>query len=211
MKTDDLIDMLSQDNQAEVRKLRPLSIGTLSAVIVSAVMLVVLWGIRPDFNDVIGQPLVMTKNLLPLLTALPCLWLVARARRPEQQAGRASRWLVIPLLLIAALVVNALASMPSSEWATAIQGETLVSCLLSIPVLAAPILALLLWALQSGATTRPALTGAIAGLAAGCLSTSIYALHCYEDSPAFYGIWYTTAILLVALAGRALGKRVLSW
>lgn len=191
--------------------MRPLPISTLVALAVSAALLLLLWGIRPDYTEVIGEPLVMTKNLLPLLTALPCLWLVARARRPDNQPGHGVRWLWAPLALIALLVVATLVSTPLAFWISTIRGQTLVSCLLSIPILAAPILAALLWAMRSGASTRPALAGGLAGLAAGCLATSVYALHCFEDSPAFYGIWYTSAILLVGLAGRLIGKRVLSW
>ena len=39
----------------------------------------------------------------------------------------------------------------------------------------------------------------------------IYSMHCIEDDPAFYGIWYSVGVLLVMLIGGLLGRRLLRW
>ena len=65
--------------------------------------------------------------------------------------------------------------------------------------------------MRSGASSQPALAGALAGLASGGLATTIYAFRCNEDNPAFYGSWYTAAIVLMGITGHFLGKRVLKW
>ncbi|MBD3765305.1 MAG: DUF1109 family protein, partial [Rhodobacterales bacterium] len=44
-----------------------------------------------------------------------------------------------------------------------------------------------------------------AGVAAG------YALHCTEDSPLFFVLWYGLGILVPTLAGAWLGRRLLAW
>lgn len=211
MKTNDLIDMMAQESQAQVAKMRPLRQSMVAALLLSTGMLFLLWGLRPDFSEVIMQPLVLAKYLLPALTAIPCLWLAAKARHPDTTLQGALRWMLLPLAVVLALVASSLMALPSEARMSAVQGETLLPCLLSIPVLATPILAAMLWVMRSGASNRPALAGAIAGLASGCLATSVYALHCYEDNPAFYGVWYSVAIVIVGIAGQQLGKRLLKW
>jgi hypothetical protein len=93
----------------------------------------------------------------------------------------------------------------------AFTGKTITACLLSIPLLALPILGALLLALRHGAVLAPIRAGAVAGLAAGGLATAVYALHCIEDSPLFYATWYSLGILIVAALGALLGSRLLRW
>jgi len=50
-----------------------------------------------------------------------------------------------------------------------------------------------------------------AGAAAGAISAIIYAFICTEDSPAFYGLWYTVGILFAGAIGAAAGKLFLKW
>ena len=211
MKTTDLIDMMAQESQAEVRSMRPLSQNVTAAILASSVLLVLFWGIRPDLSTVIIEPLVLVKYLLPALTAMPCLWFASQARRPDSSLNGALRWMLLPLAAVIALVASALVALPSETWLSTIKGETLFACLMSIPVLATPILAAMLWVMRHGASSQPALAGAMAGLASGCLATTVYALHCYEDNPAFYGLWYTAAIVLMGIIGQFLGKRALKW
>ena len=93
----------------------------------------------------------------------------------------------------------------------ALATPSLATCLTSIPVLAVPLLGALLWALSAGAPRRPALAGALVGLAAGGLSAALYALFCTQDAALFVLPAYTTAILIVPLAGTLLGARTLAW
>ena len=65
--------------------------------------------------------------------------------------------------------------------------------------------------LRRGAPARPALTGALLGLASAGGIAAGYALHCTEDSPLFFVSWYSLAILLVAGLGALAGRRVLHW
>ncbi len=211
MKTTDLIDMMAQEDPAQLAPERPLRLSALAGVGVSAVLLFSFWGIRPDFSQVISEPLVLNKYALPLLTALPCLAWIARSRQPDAPLHGLMRWLLLPLFAIAALVIASLMQLPSHQWLSAVRGETLVPCIISIPLLATPVLLSLLWVAKRGAPSNPAFAGALCGVAAGCLATSVYALHCFEDNPAFYGIWYSVAISAVGLVGQQIGARWLRW
>jgi len=72
-----------------------------------------------------------------------------------------------------------------------------------------PLLAAALIGLRHGAPTRPAVSGAIAGLLSAGLAATLYASHCTDDSPLFVATWYTIATALVAAIGAAIGARVL--
>ena len=40
---------------------------------------------------------------------------------------------------------------------------------------------------------------------------ALYAIHCTEDSPLFYAVWYGLAILVATAIGAALGRFLLRW
>jgi hypothetical protein len=69
----------------------------------------------------------------------------------------------------------------------------------------------MLLVLRQGATTRPALAGAVAGLVAAGIAATFYATHCQNDSPLFLAAWYVLATLFVAAVGAVLGTRLLRW
>ena len=109
-----------------------------------------------------------------------------------------------PLLALAAVAVE-FATVAPSEWAQRWTGTNMLLCLTFIPLLGIAPLAILLWAIRRGAPTRPSLSGALAGLAAGGIAASFYAAHCVDDSPLFVASWYTIAVALLALAGGLAG------
>ena len=55
------------------------------------------------------------------------------------------------------------------------------------------------------------MAGAVAGLVAGGVGATLYAMHCTDDSPLFVALWYSLAVALVALAGAAAGRWLLRW
>ena len=90
-------------------------------------------------------------------------------------------------------------------------GQSNGQCVGFISVMALPLLAGALWALRRGASTRPALSGALAGLLSGGAAAIVYSMHCTEDSPLFYAVWYMLAILGATALGALLGSRLLRW
>ena len=65
--------------------------------------------------------------------------------------------------------------------------------------------------LRSGAPASPALAGAAAGLLAATAGATLYAFHCFDDSPLFVVTWYVLAALPVIALGAILGRRLLRW
>src|SRR5262249_23701279 len=62
-----------------------------------------------------------------------------------------------------------------------------------------------------GAPMSPALAGAAAGLLAGALGATVFAMHCTNDWPVFVAIWYALAIGLISMSGLLIGRHALRW
>ncbi|SEM88541.1 hypothetical protein SAMN04488003_1068 [Loktanella fryxellensis] len=176
----------------------------------TAVAFALFWGIRPDVGIVLRDVSLFAKTALPL--ALACLawpWLMAQAR-PGAMSRAARLSVTVPVVLLV-LVVAALLFTPPDAVGMAVRGKSVNTCLVSIPVLAVPILAGLLAMLRRGAPDRPGRCGAVAGLLAGGLSATVYSLYCVEDSALFYGLWYTLGVLVVCGCGALAGRLALRW
>ena len=135
-----------------------------------------------------------------------------RPCRPCRGRKRASRrkliWLAAaPVLLLAAIAARAGSRAFRPNGARGLSAPTASPALTLIPLMGIGPLALFIAALRHGAPSRPALAGAVAGLAAGGIAATLYAAHCTDDLPLFVATWYTLAIAILtglgALAGRA--------
>jgi hypothetical protein len=147
--------------------------------------------------------------LLACLAA--ALWASARLVRPDASPRKALAALALPIALLALAVGSELALSPSDSWPLRAIGTNGRLCLTSIALLSPAPLAALLVALRAGAPRSPGAAGAAAGLLAGALAATLYASHCFDDSPLFVALWYVPAIAAVALAGAAAGSRLLRW
>ncbi|WBU60920.1 DUF1109 domain-containing protein [Paracoccus albus] len=198
MKTEELIAVLAADTKIS----RPLLVlRLLLGAMLSLALLLTFWQLRPDLGTVLSRPLVLAKLMLPLSFAL-ILWIL----RSRWDDARHLWVLALPALAAAILFV---VTMPRDGLAAAIVGSSWSVCLVSIPFLALPIAAGIFFALRRMVITDPARNGLFAGLMAGGIAATIYALHCNEDAPAFYTVWYSAGILICGAAGRISGRRVL--
>jgi hypothetical protein len=143
--------------------------------------------------------------------ALPTLLLTLRLARPDAKPRALALWLLAPFVLLAAGVVVELLVVPQNEWMSRLMGPTALHCTVTIPILAAPVLAALIIALRPGAPLYPALTGALAGAAAAGVGALVYASSCPGDSPLFVATWYPLATLICMGVGALAGRRFLAW
>lgn len=166
-------------------------------------------GLRAGLMDTLSTPVVAAKTLVPLLLGLLALWATFASTRP---AARIPLWpLAAPLALALGLFVARALTTAPDRLQTELLGQTAGACLLSITSLSLLPLGLGLAALRPGASTRPRLTGALAGLSVGAFAVAGYSLHCPEDSPMFYVTWYGGGIALCAALGAVAGRRLLRW
>lgn len=196
MKTDELISALAADDRSDPPHLM---MRLLAGAFASLFLLLVFWDMRPDFVQAITKPLVMTKFalVLPLPILLAGLW-----PRPDRDMPL---WpVLLPLALAAGLFLT---TLPAQNPWQAIWGQSPLACVSSIPLLAVPPALALFGALRRTVVADPARAGLVAGLMAGALATLVYALHCDQDAPAFYTVWYSVGIAISAAAGRLAGRR----
>jgi len=210
MRTDELVAALAADPRPGPGVGHVLARSLPVALIVPVVALLAGFGLRPDMVAALA-PLTLPKTVLPVALAVLALMLAWRSAHPGQGVGR------LGLLLLAVPAVAAmfgfvrLVGADPSGWLAEAQGASIAKCLVSIPALAAVPLAALLWSLRRGAPLSPARLGFAAGLVAGGLSAALYSLHCNEDSPLFWSLWYSLGILVTGVAGALIGGRVLRW
>ena len=216
METDALIKRLAADLKAAshspmANAHRPhLALATLGAGLGTVMLLVMTLGIRPDLASVVATPPVLLKLLPSLVLAVGAYMLAAQSMRP---AASMSALVLLPgiILLLAGLVTSpaTITSAPAFA-AAAFQGSP-TTCMAMIVAFSLLPLAVLLSALRNGASTRPGVTGAAAGLLAGSLGAFAYGLYCPVDSTVFVAIWYGISIASVTLMGIFLGRWVLQW
>lgn len=213
MRTDDLITMLSTnvepvDRHKLVRTFgAALAIG--GAAVVSAVLLGL--GLRTDLADAHAVVSLLLKTVFTIVVlglASACL---IRFARPGGAHRVPMTLLALPFFVIIVVAAISLAAAPPIHWDRMIVGDQWLECLLSIPVIAIAPFAMMIWAVRQAMPTELRRAGALAGLVAGALSATGYALHCVDDSVPFIAAWYGGTIALCTLAGAALGPRLLRW
>jgi hypothetical protein len=214
MKTDELIDVLGTN-------LRPADRGQVGRALAGALifgaaavlggMLAVL-GLRADlFNGsnlgVVVVKLTFTLGLLGLAT-------VALVKLMSPGGGRRGLFILVSLPFIAIAICGAfaLAFTHWTNWGGMIVGRQWLICIAFIPLFAIVPFAAIVWILRrTAAPTDLTRAGAMAGLVAGSLSATAYALHCPDDSLPFVAVWYGGAIAVCTLLGGRLGPWLLRW
>jgi hypothetical protein len=212
MKTDDLIAAISVD----AKSARPpiASIVWLAAgagLIGAAMVFFSLLQVRPNIGEAIFDPSFLYKWVLTLTLLASAMFVVLQLARPQPISTDRLLLLLAPVAVLLAGVAYELVMLPQSAWMPTMMGNNAVACMIYIPLISALPLAAFLIALRQGAPSRPALTGAVAGLASTGIAATLYASHCTNDSPLFMGAWYVIGTIVVAAAGAYFGDRLLRW
>ncbi|HEY0218982.1 MAG TPA: DUF1109 domain-containing protein [Afipia sp.] len=212
MKTDDLIASLAADNAWHPR---PVWFGVLAALMaalpLSGSLFMMTLGMRPDAAASMHNPFFDLKFIVTLALAGTAAAISLYLSRPEALLKKKIWLLAIPLGLLGIGIAADLTVQPRSGWLTRLVGANAKLCLVAVPLLSLPMLAAALLTLRRGATSRPALTGAFAGLMSAGFAGAFYASHCPDDSPLFVAMWYSIASIIVAAIGAFAGARVLKF
>ena len=211
MKTDNLIDALVADGRPRGRPLRwALAAALLAGGLASLVVFLGTLGVRADIGAVLGTWRFELKVGLVLLALGLAFSLCIALSRPVMPVNPGRRLLPLAAFAVLAIAIE-LVVLPPASWATRLVGSNALVCLVAIPTLAIAPLAAMLAILRSGAAASPALAGGAAGLLAAAAAATLYAFHCFDDSPLFVVTWYALAALPVVALGAAVGHRLLRW
>lgn len=210
METDQLIRTLAADSAHRARPVgMVLTLALLAAAPVSMAIFFASLGVRPDVMTAMHNPFFDLKFAVTLALAISAVAVGLHLSRPEASLHGWAWLLLIPAGLLAGGIASEMMLPQRLPMMTRLIGSNSRTCLTAIPLISLPLLAAALLGLRHGAPSRPALTGAIAGLLSAGLAATLYASHCTDDSPLFVATWYTIATALVAAVGALAGSRLL--
>lgn len=211
MRTDALINALVKDTRMPPALAATLPLAVATAGLGAGVLFLAGMGVRPNLAPAISHLPVLVKHVFPLMLLVSGLFAASRLSRPEARPGPALAALAAgPLLVTLAVLVEAVA-LPFGAWDDVIFTASVWTCLTFVPLMSVPVLLASLYVLRRGASVRPRLSGAVAGLLSSGTAASVYAFYCTQDSPLFYGLWYGIGIAAVTGVGAILGGRLLRW
>ena len=213
MQTDELIAVMTAGH-------RPVDTGwlrratwlcALAALALTALLVLIVLGARPDLAGAWSTPPVIAKALLGASVAGIALTLFQRSLRPGLKPGRKLPLVALPLAVAAAWALAMLAQAPVADWGALVFGRYWRACLVAVPLYALVPLVILFGLARRGAPVDGRLTGACAGLASAGLATLAYSLHCPDDTAPFLATWYTIAIAAVTGISALIFPRLLRW
>lgn len=212
MDTDHLIRTLAVDNDMHERPVgNVLLIALMLAVPVSTALFLAGLGMRSDVRTAMGNPFFDLKFVVTIALAGAAIAISLHLSRPEASLGRWAWLLAIPVGLLGIGMMGEMMMPNRAPMSERLIGNNAPVCLTAIPLLSLPVLAAALVALRRGAPSRPAVAGAFAGVLSAGLAATLYASHCTDDSPLFVATWYTIGVVLVAGLGALAGSRVLKF
>lgn len=213
MQTEDLIARLSLNVSRVPRQAALQRVGLALAVggVVAFVALLLTLGLRPDLVAASATVPFWVKWVFTLSIALFAVVVLCRLGQPDLQVGWLWGGVAAPFLVVAMMSIGELGAAPAEMRAGLALGHTALTCPIAIVGFAAPAFAGLLWAFRRLAPTRPALTGAVAGLVAAAMGASVYAFACPEESATFMITWYTLGMGASAGIGAVAGRTLLRW
>jgi len=213
MRTDELIAILAGDATptAPGRGRQRLLLACLIGVAGAAMLVFGILGFRHDFAQQIRTAPFWMKPAYTAWFAVGAFMLVDRAGRPGAKATTGRLVLIGAFAAITVLAAVNLATTTPDLRIQALMGRSSLLCPIAVTVSAIPAMAAVMIALRGMAPTNLARAGMAAGLLAGGVGASVYALWCRESTAAFVAVWYTLGIVTCGGIGALLGPLVLRW
>ena len=211
MKTEQLLEALVADQasrrQPIARSLfRAMALGAGLSLLFFAVEL----GVRVDIGPALETWRFDLKIVTVLLALVLATGLCLDCLRPDASPHPLRRLLPLLAVVLTAIAVELLA-VPLSGWKARLIGTNWLICLSMVPILSFAPLAAILAVLRRGAPASPTRAGAAAGFLAAACGATLYAFHCFDDSPLFVATWYLLAAIPVVVIGAVAGSRLLRW
>jgi hypothetical protein len=213
MKTDDLIEMLSRQNVAVDRQRLMLRwLGALGVgFAISMIVFVWMFEINPDLRMLTENVWFWVRFSFLALVMVLGGWFFSKLSKPAA-ASRMPFWIVgLPFVVIALVGAIMLISAEPEDRRAMLLGVSWTVCSRNIALLAVPIFFAAVWVARQFAPVQLRLTGAMLGLFSGGAAALMYSMYCPEMEPMFLAIWYSLGMIIPALVGALLGRKLLAW
>jgi hypothetical protein len=172
----------------------------------AGVLMILAWlNLRPDLPVAAVHGFFWIKAAYPAGVAgcaLVAATLLARERPGGGMALAAAGAAVCAMLIAAAVQASGMTptALKALYWPNA------AVCVGNILVIAMPMLALIAAGLRAVDLERPGLTGFACGLFCGAVAATVDGLHCWQETYAFVGPWFTLALLVSGALGAGVGR-----
>lgn len=209
-------DTLIASLVGDLQPVKPLSFArgmgyALTATVISALAVVVAFGIRPDLTVGRFDPVYLIASGLFLMLGIAAAVTVIVMSRP-QVGNDHGGWLwaaaMVALLPVAAMIVSFSGESEALSQESVAHG---LECLIVGAGSSLLVFAILVGWLRKGAPTAPDRAGLLTGVAAGSLGMFAFSLHCADNSIVHIGLWHSAVVLLMAGLGRAVVPRLVRW
>lgn len=214
---DPLIDALVADLGAVRPRRWPREAALIAGLAAVELALFLAWrGARPDLDVAMVTPAFWWK--LGSLAAIGTLATVAALVSLDPASSSTGRlgllWRLLGIALPASLALGWLLDAGSAGRGAMIERLAWrdgLDCMVSVALLAVPVVVTLGLVLRRGATVQPGRTATAAGLAAAGLAAFVFAFSCDHDDPLYVAVWYGAALVGIAGLTRGLLPRLLRW
>jgi hypothetical protein len=213
MKTDDLIEMLAKEpSQVDRGAQRLRVLGALALGFAGSFAILFTWlQINPALMELAMHAWFWVRFTFLVSSAALAWYVLSRLGKPGF-AWKTKWWLLaLPFVLLAAIALATFMRAPPAERMDMLMGISWDVCSRNIALLSIPIFLAAIWVARQFAPVRLRLTGAVLGFFSGAAAAFIYSLYCPEIEPMFVSVWYALGMLIPAVLGAAIGKRLLSW
>lgn len=212
--TDPLIDQLV----AELNPKQPLLNWKLwmhctACFVTIAAAVLMFMGLRADYLSAMHSGALFWKPGIFLLAWIGSVLLITDISRP---AGSVKKLHLVPFIFAGAVLIWQLATqaahIPLEAVKSILQDSSAPYCL-SVILGGGSVALMMAWKFwfSKTASPHPTLLGFLAGLSAGTLAATAYALHCDRDVAVYVSVYYGLPVLSLGLIGGILGKRLLRW
>jgi hypothetical protein len=209
-------DILIANLVGDLKPVKPLSFAeglgySLAAAAVSALMVIMVFGMRADLMAGQFDPVFLIATGLFLVLGIAAAVTVIVMSRPQVGSDHGG-WIwaaaMVALLPVAAMIV----SLGSGR--AMLSGDSLthgLECLIIGGGASLLVFAILVGWLRKGAPTSPDRAGLLTGIAAGSLGIFAFSLHCADNDIVHIGLWHSAVVLLMAGLGRAVVPPLVRW
>lgn len=184
-----------------------------ACLILITAMILGCMGLRGDYAQAIQTGAMFWKPGLFFLAWLGSLMLISDISRPS---GKIKGLHLIPLVLGATLLVWQFAAQATQysfqTMAKSLSDGSVPYCLSVILGCGSAVLAMIwkVW-FRKTASPHPAFIGFLAGISAGTLAATAYAVHCDKDSIFYIFAYYILPIAALGILSSIMGKKFLAW
>lgn len=212
--TDPLIDQLVADLSLKKPLMNwKLWMHCTACLVMIAAAVLMFMGLRGDYLSAMHSGALFWKPGIFLLAWIGSILLITDISRP---AGSVKKLHLAPFIFAGAVLIWQLAAqaahIPLESVKSILQDGSAPYCL-SVILGGGGVALVMAWKFwfSKTASPHPTLLGFLAGVSAGALAATAYALHCDRDVAVYVSVYYGLPILGLGLLGSVLGKKFLRW